>query len=60
MTKIVQFSLVKEERRLTVEEAWQRFVDAKKRSEETLAIEDGIAAGKAYVAFCELFNRRAS
>lgn len=30
---------------------WQRFVDAKKRAETTLDINDGIAAGKAYGAF---------
>ena len=60
MQKILQLSIVKEERRLSVEEAWQRFVAAKERSEQTRALEDGIAAGKAYAAFCELFTRRAS
>lgn len=60
MTKIVQLVVVNDERRLTVEAAWQRFADAKKKSERTLVLEDGIAAGKAYAAFCELFTRKAS
>lgn len=60
MPEIVHLSVVKEERRLSVEEAWQAFVVAEKRSRETLSIEDGIAAGKAYATFCELFVRKAS
>jgi hypothetical protein len=60
MQKVVQLSLVKHERRLSVEEAWERFVEAKKLSEATLSVEDGILAGKAYAAFCELFTKKAS
>ena len=60
MQKIVQLSIVKQERRLSVEEAWQRFAEASERAKQTLSIEDGIAAGKAYAAFCELFTRKAS
>lgn len=41
----------------SAEIAWQRFVDAKLLSERTLKLEDGIAAGKAYREFCELFAR---
>ena len=58
--KVVSLEIVKQKRRLSVEEAWQRFADAKLRSEQTLSVEDGIAAGKAYREFCELFLRRAS
>jgi hypothetical protein len=60
LTKVLHLAVVNSERRLSVEEAWERFVAAKKRSEETMSIEDGILAGKAYAAFCELFIRRAS
>jgi len=42
---------------VTAEAAWQRFVDAKLLSEKTLKLEDGIAAGKAFRDFCELFAR---
>lgn len=60
MSKIIPLKVVHEARRVSVEEAWERFVAAKKRSEETLSIDDGIAAGKAYAAFCHLFMREAS
>ena len=60
MPKIIQLSVVKDERRLSVEEAWQRFAEASEKAKATLSIEDGIAAGKAYAAFCELFTRKAS
>lgn len=42
----------------TVEAKWQQFVEAKLLSEKTLKLEDGIAAGKAYREFCELFGGR--
>lgn len=58
MSKVVNLSLVKREREVSIEEAWNRFAALKKRSEETLSVEDGIAAGKAYAAFCELFLPR--
>jgi hypothetical protein len=57
MQKVVQLSLVKHERRLSVEEAWERFVERKNRSKETLVLEDGIAAGKAYREFLEACAR---
>lgn len=39
--------------------AWDRFVVAQQRSKQTLDQADGIAAGKAYADFVELFVRRA-
>ncbi len=35
--------------------AWQRYVDAKQRSEQTLAFEDGQAAAAAWVGFLNVF-----
>jgi hypothetical protein len=34
---------------------WRAFVAAQERSKTTLALDDGIAAGKAYRAFLEAF-----
>ena len=61
MKNIVQLSIVKQEREDSQEALWQRFVEASERSKETLRLEDGLAAGRAYRAFCESFlTKRAS
>jgi hypothetical protein len=60
MTKVVQLSIVKQERQLSVEEAWGRFAAATEKAKATMSIEDGIAAGKAYADFVRLFDRKAS
>ena len=61
MTKIVQLSIVKQQREDSQETLWQRFVEASERSKETLKLEDGLTAGRAYRAFCESFlTKRAS
>lgn len=57
MRKVVDLQLVKNDRQPTQQEAWEQFVDAMNRSKETLRFEDGIAAGKAYRKFVELFDR---
>ena len=56
MTKIIQLSTVREQRQLSVEEAWKRFAEAKRLAEKTLRFEDGIAANRAlreFFAACE-------
>lgn len=58
VAKLINLSVVRQERRLSEAEAWQRYVDAVERSKATLKLEDGIAAGKAYVAFLEVSARR--
>jgi hypothetical protein len=57
MGKIVSIAALRQEKSVTLEIAWQRFVDAKLLSEKTLDLQDGIAAGKAYRDFCELVAR---
>jgi hypothetical protein len=37
------------------ERLWQVFAEAQERSKTSLALADGIAAGKAYAAFLEAF-----
>ncbi len=60
MTKIVELVSVRKDRETSQEALWQRFVELQARSKETGALEDGIAAGKAYAAWCESFvGRRA-
>jgi len=53
LSKVVQLVAVRQERQVSLEEAWQRFVDAHLKAKDTLKIEDGIAASKAYYAFIE-------
>jgi len=60
MPGVVKLSVVKQERQLSVEEAWQHFAAAAEKAKATLAIEDGIASGKAYADFLRLFDRKAS
>jgi hypothetical protein len=42
------------------ETLWRAFVAAQERSKATLALNDGIAAGKAYAAFLTAFPRPAT
>lgn len=61
MKNIVQFTVAKQQREASQEALWQRFAELKAKSEQTLDINDGIAAGKAYREFCESFiPKRAS
>lgn len=55
MTKVVQLTVVKQQREASQEALWQRFAELQERSKQTLDINDGIAAGKAYREFCESF-----
>lgn len=57
MAKVISLKVATERRDVTVEEAWDRFVAAMQRSKETLRIEDGIAAGRAYRQFLEMYAR---
>lgn len=59
MGEIVSIGVVASKRKETVQEAWDRFVAAQRRSKDTLAIEDGLEAAKAYRDFLELYARRA-
>lgn len=56
MSKIIDLNIVRQERRLSVEEAWERFAEAKRKAERTLKLEDGLASNKAlreFYAACE-------
>lgn len=46
-----------ERKRLTVDEAWQAYVEAQDKAKRTLNIQDGIEAGKAWGNFIGLFVR---
>lgn len=58
MGELVFIEQAAKQRDLTVQEAWDRYVAAMLRSKETLLVEDGIAAGRAYRQFVELFARK--
>ena len=49
---IIPFS---ERRDVTAEDAWQTYVRLAAKAQETLRLEDGMAAGKAYAAFVRRF-----
>ena len=57
MAKVISLKVATERRDVTVEQAWDRFVAAMQHSKETLRIEDGIAAGRAYRQFLEMYAR---
>jgi hypothetical protein len=57
MGKVVNIREAAKRRQETVEQAWERYVSAMTKSKETLRIEDGIAAGKAYRQFLEVVAR---
>lgn len=56
-SKVISLKVATDRRDVTVEQAWDRFVSAMQRSKETLRIEDGIAAGRAYRQFLEMYAR---
>lgn len=58
MGKVVFIEAAAKQRDVTVQEAWDRYVAAMLKSKDTLLVEDGIAAGKAYREFVELFARK--
>jgi len=58
MGKVVFIEEAARQRDVTVHEAWDRYVAAMQKSKETLRVEDGIAAGRAYRLFVELFARK--
>jgi hypothetical protein len=55
LNKIVQLTVVKQQREASQEALWQRFADLSELSKRTGKLEDGIAAGKAYREYCESF-----
>lgn len=58
MGKILPLLVARSERDASVEAAWLRFVEANAKAKRTEQISDGIAAGKAYRAFLELFEAK--
>lgn len=44
-------------RDMTVEQSWDNFVRLSAKAKQSNRIEDGIAAGKAYADFIDLFTR---
>lgn len=52
MSSVVDF---KAERTRRIEEAWKIYLDARERAEQTRNVVDGIAAGKAWRQWLDLF-----
>ncbi|MCC6481350.1 MAG: hypothetical protein IT554_02945 [Sphingomonadaceae bacterium] len=58
MKNVVSLAIVRRERETSQEALWQRFVELQEISKRSGRFEDGIAAAKAYCAFCESFLPR--
>lgn len=50
--KVIDLDAEKERR---IEETWRDYCEARMRAEATMAVEDGIAAGKAWRRWLDLF-----
>lgn len=59
MGEVVEIGVAAKQRRAALEAAWDAYIAAIRKSQETLQIEDGIAAGKAYRYFLEVCARSA-
>lgn len=55
MGELVFIDVATKRRDVTVQEAWDRYLAARDRADETRHLEDGIAAGKAWREWVELF-----
>lgn len=58
MGDLLFIDVAKRERDLTVQEAWDAYVAADAKAKASLRLEDGIAAGKAYARFLDLYASR--
>lgn len=57
MGEVVDINQAAKRRTRSLEEAWEHYLAAVRLSHQTLRIEDGIAAGKAYREFLDLAGR---
>lgn len=57
MAEVVSLAQARTAKSLNVEQAWTAYVAAKTKADETLKIEDGIAAAKMFRLFLEQFVR---
>jgi len=58
MTDIIHLAAERTARASSMDELWQRYIDAEAKAKRSLAIEDGIRAGKAWRAWVESFVER--
>lgn len=59
MGDLVFIDAARRKRAVTVQEAWDAYIAAQDRAKETRDLEDGIAAGKAWARWLDLFAGRA-
>lgn len=56
MGEVVFIDVAQKKKAVTLQAAWEAYVSAHRLSQETLNFQDGVAAGKAYKAFLDLFT----
>lgn len=60
MGDLVFIDVAKRKKAVSVQEAWDAYIAAQERAKETLDFDDGVAAGKAWAAWLELFAGRSA
>lgn len=55
MGELISIDVASKRRDVTVQQAWDRYLEARDRAECSRDVSDGIAAGKAWRTFLELF-----
>jgi len=60
LTKVVHIAAAREQRQVSEQDAWRAYTAARAKAERTGAIEDGIAAGKAWSQWLRLFEHRSA
>lgn len=55
---VIRLAAEREKRTSSMDELWQRYIEAEAQAKRSLAIEDGIRAGKAWRAWVEVFVER--
>lgn len=60
MGEVVFIDVAKKAKSETVQQAWDAYLLARAHAEKSIDITDGIAAGKAWARFLELFGGRSA
>jgi hypothetical protein len=59
-TKIVHIAAAREQRQVSEQDAWRAYTSARDKAERSQNIADGIAAGKAWAMWLQLFERKSA
>jgi hypothetical protein len=60
VAKLLHIAAARAQRQMSEQDAWRAYTLARDKAERTGAIEDGIAEGKAWANWLQLFERRSA